>query len=368
MDLLLLPYFGDVMSYHTVQHYRRMSSDRVEIVPVNNNALLERNRSRRPQTPSRARASTPKVPPPPEQQQQAPSSPGDGTPPVHKPASILKFFVSAILTLCKLYIHFPSTKKIPIYLAAVFIISALGDLLRPVRKTFLRPNHVLSEWFVQFPVLWTFSLLLPYVALTSYFYSGGKRREVIRNVFRTSVALFVSLTIKYLFRWIRRVSGFCSNEEFQSEAGCLQQEHRWMAFVTSEETFFLMYHALVIMEESLTFKRWEVLEFTLHKDPWNVLLSPEQTARNVIFVKYTYGKYGGLVRLLLFLLTGLVLLWDVMLVVTSNDFHQNLPQKSCGSVFAGLMWFLTYRVWFPNAWPYLADIGIFRDVQTAKRR
>jgi len=51
------------------------------------------------------------------------------------------------------------------------------------------------------------------------------------------------------------------------------------------------------------------------------------------------------IRLLIFILTLLTLLWELMLLATILYFH-NMPQKLTGAAFAATGWFLSYRVWY----------------------
>jgi hypothetical protein len=357
------------MSYHSVQQYRRSSSDntvnRLDFPATNG---LQQTSRRRPQHQSfrlqdaSERQAEPK--PPPVQGQKAPVEKLQ----VQAPFSVLQFFASAVLFVCKLYLHIPTSLKVAVYLVCVFLLSAAGDLLRPVRRLYLsRPDNLVTLWLVHFSNFWTFSLLSGYVAFTSFLYSGGKRRAVLRNGCRMAVAAVLSLSIKHVFAIISLFSGFCSNEELAKEKACLREGHRWLSFQASEEVFFLIHHALIIMEEVGNFPRWESLDFALQKDSWNALLAPQQTAKNVVFAKKTYAQYGVTVKFLFFLLTVLCVVWDVMLIMTAF-FYQNLPQKLVGSLSACLVWFVTYHLWYPHGWPGLPDIGIFRQMPKAAKK
>ncbi|GAU91089.1 hypothetical protein RvY_03410 [Ramazzottius varieornatus] len=280
------------------------------------------------------------------------------------PASVFSFFFMVVIHVCKLILHFPSTFKAILYLIMVFLFSALSDLLHLGRKkgyvTYLaKPGNIFSVLFVQYAQWWTLAILFFFVTATSYFYSSGKARAILRQLTRLLVMYSVFQGVNFLITFIHGYSGFCSDEEYKSQKRCLSQGHRWLSFEISDETFFLIYFSLVIMEESQVFARWETLDAGLRRDPMNTMLSPEQSERNVAFARKTYRDLSLTIKILFFMMTIMCLLWDAMLIINSL-FYQNLAQKSAACLLAVSCWFLTYRLWYPNLWPRSPNIGIFR--------
>lgn len=287
---------------------------------------------------------------------------------VQDPITVPQFFIHFTLHLCKQYVLFHPNFKAPLYLFVVFLGSSLGDLIRPQRKLYLaRPGNFVTTWLVQRSHYWTFSLLAGFAVLTSYFYCGGSLKGIFRNVLRLLVGLCLYLVILSSFDIIQNFSAFCSNEDLRTENKCLAYGHKWLSFDISDDAFSLVFMCLLIMEELVVFSRWEELEFALKRAPMDVLIAPEQTAKNSEFAKTRYAALNGMVKVLFFALTILCLTWDVMLVV-AVFFYQSLPQKLSGALIGIVCWLLTYRLWYPYAWPYLPGVGIVRNMRAKPHR
>ncbi|XP_055332796.1 acyl-coenzyme A diphosphatase FITM2-like isoform X1 [Paramacrobiotus metropolitanus] len=350
------------MSSRPSQPYRR-ASEGIAQFDVSSTFQKEHNRLRERRS---ARSQTQRI------TQPVDSPPTARAPPLKKhveePLTIFGFFVTFVVHLCRRYVLFQPRFKAPLYLFIVFLGSSLGDLFRPQKSLYLaRPGNAVSVWLVQFAPYWTILLLLPFVLLTSYIYCGGKVKKILRNISRLLIIFIVHKLVLRSFDKFQTFSAFCSNEDYGNQKSCVGHGHRWMSFDVSDDAFSLIFLTLVIMEELMCFSRWEELDYALKRSPMDVLVSPEQSSTNAMFVRDRYFTLNGVIQAVFIALTLLCIIWDVMLVMTVF-YYQSLPQKLSAALVAEGVWFVTYHLWYPRAWPYLPGLGIIRNLRIAALR
>ncbi|XP_064888050.1 acyl-coenzyme A diphosphatase FITM2 isoform X1 [Columba livia] len=189
-------------------------------------------------------------------------------------------------------------------------------------------------YFVKVAWAWTFWLLLPFIAVTTYQFAGSKflygPTKSVLMVLRRLSALLVGTAIWYvctgLFIYIENLTGVCSTSGelreprrlYATKQECHQDNGIWNGFDISGHCFLLSYCALMIMEEVA------VLEG----------LSIDQNSKlhvviNVLFVSLCF----------------LTMIWVFMFLCTALYFH-DFSQKILGVLIGLSAWYGTYRCWY----------------------
>ncbi|KFQ85522.1 Fat storage-inducing transmembrane protein 2, partial [Phoenicopterus ruber ruber] len=189
-------------------------------------------------------------------------------------------------------------------------------------------------YFVKVAWAWTFWLLLPFIAVTTYQLAEseflyGPTKSVL-TVLRRLSALLVGTAVWYvctgLFMYIENLTGMCSTSGKLSEPRrlyatkqeCHQDNGIWNGFDISGHCFLLSYCALMIVEEVA------VLEG----------LSIDQNSKLRVVI-------NGLFVSLCFL----TMIWVFMFLCTAVYFH-DLSQKLLGVLIGLSAWYGTYRFWY----------------------
>lgn len=87
----------------------------------------------------------------------------------------------------------------------------------------------------------------------------------------------------------------------------------------------------------------------------------------LVYVRFGNFRYTPYIRTLFIALTGLAVLWDVMLVGTVLYFH-TMVQKVAGGILAVLCWYFVYRFWYPSSvLPPLPGVGLIRYSEGYRR-
>lgn len=158
-----------------------------------------------------------------------------------------------------------------------------------------------------------------------------------------------------LFNIIEAAYGRCHNKGFDTKSACLKAGHFWSGFDISGHSFILIYSSLIMIEEARPIVNWEAIREYLRNEEHNRNTNSESNRtplRNLNEEEFTtlktlYERYTPIVRLLFVGMTALQLLWDIMLVGTMLYYHRMI-EKVVSGVIAILMWFFTYRFWYPS--------------------
>lgn len=280
-----------------------------------------------------------------------------GTRPASSPTTIREMLLMMVLHLCKKIIFFDTNLKVALYLGSLFIVSLIGDFSPYPKTYFARSDNFFNQYFVKWGWAWTLLLSTPYIVLTSFTLCCGNRAKLIReHVPRIVIATFFWFVWTKAFNYIETVYGRCNNKsvEFSTKIACLKGGHFWNGFDISGHAFILIYSSLVLIEEAKPINGWENIKEhmrneehnrAVREESLNPLRNLEETELKV--VKTMYEKYTPHIRVLFISMTGLQLLWDVMLVSTMLYYH-SMIEKFLSGVFAILTWYVTYRVWYPS--------------------
>jgi len=303
---------------------------------------------------------------------QPPSSPdlkGGGRPQTHDlftPTNYLEFLQMLFLHVCRKVVFIETHVKIGLYVALVIFCSVCKDLLPPIRTYMANKHNIFNVVFVKWGWLWTLSLVVPFVVLTSYTYSCGTMDLVRKHVARVVVvATAVWFFCVRAFNYVEHVTGSCYEGEFiKDKLSCRNSGFVWLGFDISGHCFLLVFANLVISEEVKAFKNWERIGemLTKHdsnaKDESDSFVSPlrKLNKSQIDALRSSYHVQTPRIKCLLVALTVLSCMWEVMLLCTCLFFH-SMPQKITGTIVAILFWFLTYQMWYKTSLsPGLPDV------------
>lgn len=278
-----------------------------------------------------------------------------GTRPTTNPTTIREVLLQMLMFLCKKIIFFDVNLKVALYLGSLFLVSLIGDFAPYPKTYFARSDNIFNVYFVKWGWAWTLVLSVPYLVLTSSILSCGNREKLCKeHLPRILIATFFWFFWTKAFNFIETMYGRCNVKNFDSKIACLKGGHFWNGFDISGHAFILIYSSLVLIEEAKPINGWENIKEHLRNEEHNRLTREESTVnpmRNLaddelLNVKTLYEKYTPIIRALFIAMTGLQLLWDVMLVCTMLYYHKMI-EKVLSGIFAILTWYFTYRAWYP---------------------
>lgn len=283
-----------------------------------------------------------------------------GTRPTAPPTKIKEILVDLVMHLGKKTLFFDTNMKVGLYLGALIIISAIGDTI-PLPKSYLaRSDNLFNKYFVKIGWGWTLLLVLPYVAMTSYTLCCGNFKKMLqRNLPRILIATCMWYFWTKFFNYIEYSYGRCAVSGFPTKSGCLKAGHLWRGFDISGHAFILIHSSLVLIEESRPIIKWETIRDHLRnefynrspagKDSQNSEINPLRNLSDneLKYLKFLYERFTPMIRILFIGISALQLLWDVMLVCTMLYFHR-MVEKFVSGVIAILVWYFTYRFWYPS--------------------
>ncbi|KAF5917519.1 acyl-coenzyme A diphosphatase FITM2 [Diceros bicornis minor] len=217
-------------------------------------------------------------------------------------------------------------RYLPWALAASMLAGSLLKELSPLPESYLsNKRNVLNVYFVKMAWAWTFSLLLPFIALTNY-HLTGKAGLVLRRLSTLLVGTAIWYVCTTLFSNIEHYTGSCFQSpaleglrnEHQSKQQCHGEGGFWHGFDISGHSFLLTFCALMIVEEM-------------------AVLHEVRTDRS-------HCLHAAITSLAV-ALGFLTFIWVWMFLCTAVYFH-NLSQKVFGTLFGLLGWYGTYGFWY----------------------
>lgn len=310
-----------------------------------------------------------------------------GTKPLPEPASVQKVILMMILHVCRKIMFMDTRIKVGIYLASLFVVSLLADVLPFPKTYFARKDNIFNVYFVKIAWGWTLIMSVPFVVLTSSTYCCGRRDKILKHLLRILIATFSWFLWVRFFSYIESTVGRCNakGEKYQTKSVCLEKGLFWQGFDISGHVFILIYSSLVLIEEARAIIGWDGIEDMLRNEEYARASNIKETSNNPLrnlnsedleVLKLNYQRYSPFVRGLFIGMTALLILWDVMLVSTMLYFH-SMVEKFISGCIAILMWFVTYNVWYtsPSFLPQMPGQGSFkyrdsrpsRDVPLARK-
>lgn len=295
-----------------------------------------------------------------------------GTKPVPEPSSVPKVILMMVLHVCRKIVFIDTKLKVSLYLASLFVISLLADVLPFPTTYFAHKENVFNQYFVKIAWGWTLVMTIPFVSLTALTYCCGKKDKVLKHLIRLWVATASWFFWVRLFSYIESTVGRCNvkGEMFQTKSVCLHKGLFWQGFDISGHAFILIYSSLVLIEEARAIVGWEgIQDLIRNEDHSRAIGSKDQTSnplRNLSqsdfdTLKFCYEKYTPYIRCLFIGITFLVIMWDFMLLSTMLYFH-SMVEKFISGCIAVCMWYITYCFWYrlPNRLPDMPGEGLFK--------
>lgn len=283
-----------------------------------------------------------------------------GTRPTAPPTTIKEIFIDLVMHLGKKTLFFDTNLKVALYLGALIIISAVGDTIPLPRSYLARSDNLFNRYFVKIGWGWTLLLLLPYVAMTSYTLCCGNFKKMMqRNLVRILIATVMWLLWTKFFNYVEYFYGRCSVKSFATKSSCLKAGHLWKGFDISGHAFILIHSSLVLIEESRPIIKWDTIREHLRNEFYNRSPAGRDSPNSEInplrnlgdtelrHLRFLYERFTPVIRILFIAISALQLLWDVMLVCTMLYFHR-MVEKFVSGVIAILVWYFTYRFWYPS--------------------
>lgn len=310
-----------------------------------------------------------------------------GTKPLPEPASVQKVILVMLIHVCRKIMFMDTRLKVGLYLATLFIVSLLADVLPFPKTYFARKDNIFNVYFVKVAWGWTLIMSVPFVVLTSSTYCCGRREKILKHLIRLGVATVLWFFWVRFFSFIETTVGRCNakGEKFQTKSACLEKGLFWQGFDISGHVFILIYSSLVMIEEGRVIIGWEGIDDLLRNEEYsrasNIKEASSSPLRNLNpddfeVLKFNYQRYTPYVRGLFIGMTLLVILWDVMLLSTMLYFH-SMIEKFISGCIAVLVWYVTYNFWYtiPSYLPHMPGEGSFkyresrtsRDIPPAKK-
>uniref|UniRef100_A0A0A9X571 FIT family protein CG10671 n=2 Tax=Lygus hesperus TaxID=30085 RepID=A0A0A9X571_LYGHE len=280
-----------------------------------------------------------------------------GTKPTADRSSVADVLLSVFLFGCRKFLFVNTFYRVLYYLALTFLVSVVMDFA-PAGKVIARKDSFLNKYFVKIGWGWTLLVALPFIYLTSFVHSCGNREKVIRSVSRLVVATVFWYVTTNFFVYVEAIYGRCNikSAALQSKAACLGKGHFWSSVDISGHTFILIYSTLVLIEESRVINNWEGITDLLREeshtrslDNGSLNMNPLRILdeRDLNFLSTSYTQFTPYIKALFIAITGLTVIWEMMLWATVLYYHSML-EKFLAALIAVSLWYFTYYIWFPR--------------------
>ncbi|XP_063439303.1 acyl-coenzyme A diphosphatase FITM2-like [Mytilus trossulus] len=271
------------------------------------------------------------------------------------PTNISSFIVILILTLCKKVLLIDTAVKIGTYLLIVLIGSVIADF-SVLPKFYLAEKHnILNRFFVRMGWGWTFILLSMFIFMTSYVYTLGNLKNVLKHLCRLAVATFWWYFITSAFRRVEEIVGVCSEPTKGSKMSCIKSGKLWLGFDISGHTFLLIHCLLTISEEVRCFKDWKKLGQILTED--NIVDKRNLKKSDVENSLEAYNLLSPYVKAIFTSLAICTVIFEFMLLITTVYRFHTLSQKVTAAFIAVGCWFISYRILVPSSFDVIKKSG-----------
>nr|CAG4644046.1 EOG090X07YX [Lepidurus arcticus] len=295
-----------------------------------------------------------------------------GTKPLPDPTSVPQVLLLMLVHICRKILFIDPSIKVGVYLLVVFAGSVVSDTLPMPRSYFSRKENSFNQYFVKLSWAWTMIVVGVFMYLTTRIYCCGEELKIRRHFCRlvTATAFWWFWTSSFVH--FEENYGYCSKAQQQTKKHCLAKGATWQTLSVSGHSFILVYCSLIIMEEAKALIGWEGIKDCIRIEEHNRTVicaddDKEDTGLELLprdqfeKLKEDYRRFTPYVRALFIAMTGLAVLWDVMLIATVLYFH-TMVEKFLASAIAVLVWFFTYRYWYRGRTlsPGLPGDGLFR--------
>lgn len=271
------------------------------------------------------------------------------------PTNISSFIVVLIIALCKKVLLIDTAVKIGVYLLVVLIGSVIADF-NDLPKFYLAEKHnVLNRMFVRMGWGWTFILLSMFIFMTSYVYTLGNLKTVLKHLCRLAVATFWWYFLTSAFRSIEEVVGVCTDSSKDNKQACVKSGKFWLGFDISGHTFLLIHCLLTISEEVRCFKDWTALGKILREEH----LSEKKNLKksDIDNSIEAYSLLSPYVKAIFTTLAVCTVIFEFMLIVTTVYRFHTLSQKVTAGFTAVGCWFVSYRILVPSNFDVIRKSG-----------
>ena len=263
-----------------------------------------------------------------------------------RPTGVGDVCFGMILQAARKYLFADVKVKAGAYFVMVLILSFIADYI-PFSQSFyfVQSHNIFNRYGTKLGWFWTCLLTIPFILLTSFLHHGS-RTKAFRDLTRIFIATFVWSYSTNAFMRYEQHTARCHGAEHALRHTCDLEGGKWVpGFDISGHSFLLIYSILVICEEASSFRYWPSTPLTTTSQ--RRISTTNRREEYDFFQKYT--KYVQYLFVGLFILH---LFWDVQLVITVLYYHQFL-HKIMGALVAVFCWFITYRIWYPLAFPFL---------------
>ena len=259
------------------------------------------------------------------------------------PTHVGHFVVVLVISVCKKILHADTAVKIGIYMCGVLIGSVISDVFAVPQTYFSEKRNVLNRVFVGFGYGWTLVLLSGYIFLTSFVYTCGDWKTVIRkHLTRLVISTFWWLALTKTFMYIDSVVGVCSAKNLTQKRDCVKAGKIWLGFDISGHVFLLILNLLTISEEVKSFKFWNNLESLLQEE--DLPAKRNLTEREISQARISYKALTPYIKGVIFLLAVWTVFCEFMLIISVIYRFHTLTQKIAAAFLAVGCWFVTYRI------------------------
>ncbi|XP_078609517.1 acyl-coenzyme A diphosphatase FITM2-like [Branchiostoma floridae x Branchiostoma japonicum] len=248
----------------------------------------------------------------------------------------------------------------------VVIVCSLVHQFAPLQDSYLNnSDNVLNAYFAEWSWAWTVIPTAIFVLLTSYVYTLGEVKTVLKHQVRMVVGTVVWGVWVGLFLGVRQWTASCSDRSFGTNStGCEEAGHRWEGYDISGHTFLLSFCVFFITSELTVLLQWDRVPELLEKAGTRRLGDQQSSDRadepsqDGTHIREDQAAFSSslerfyrltpFVWPLFCLLVVLTLLWMFLLVITALYFH-SVGEKLIGLFCGTLSWWLTYEVWYRRA-------------------
>ncbi|KAK3600944.1 hypothetical protein CHS0354_004155 [Potamilus streckersoni] len=279
---------------------------------------------------------------------------GTGKKSLPPPTNVGHFIIILSMKICKTILMIDTAVKVGIYLVGVMIASILSDLFAFPKSYFSDSKNILNRIFVSFGFGWTFIALAFFIFFTSFIYTCGDWKRVLRNHFtRLVIATVWWYVCTKSFVLIDSVVGVCSKKEFTNKIACVKEGKAWLGFDISGHIFLLVHNLLIISEEVKCFDSWTNLEKMLDEE--DITIKKNLTEQQVSQAKVSYRSLTPFIKINIVFITLLSVLWEFLLVISTIYRFHTLTQKIAAAFLAVGCWFVSYRMLFISGWSWFPD-------------
>ena len=269
-----------------------------------------------------------------------------------EPTHVGHFVSILIMSLCKRVLHIDTAVKIGVYLCGVLIGSVFSDVFALPKSYFSDKKNIFNRMFTSFGFGWTLILLGAYIFLTSFVFTCGNWKEVVRkHLSRLVISTFWWYMLTKTFIYVDSVVGVCSVSSHKRKYDCLKAGRAWLGFDISGHVFLLIHILLTISEEVKSFKAWTNLDLMLKEE--DLAFKKNLTEHQISQARISYESLTPYIKIVVLLLTFWTIFCEFMLIITVVYRFHTLTQKVTAAFVSVGCWFITYQLTLETKSSYL---------------